>query len=126
MRYSDHMVCPHCGDTSRVLKVETDKHHTARRHRECPNGHSFLTFEVHGNAITPNHRRLRTYAETLTKRVARWRRDQQIALDFAAHGWRQASEKWDLCKNAVYLAVQRAKNYSGVRRNVLSDCENAD
>lgn len=116
--------CPRCGAPSHVLEMHEDINNTVRRHRECDNLHRFLTYEVHGSALMPNHGSLRRYANTIRRRVEQWRRDQHIALAFAAFGWKHAAQTWGLSRSGVYYAVGRARRHavrpSGVHTHALN------
>ena len=75
------MKCPTCGADSDVTGVARNfKEHYITYHRVCDVGHRFQTVEVHPSQLADG-REMTSAIRNIDKRIARYKRDVQIALD---------------------------------------------
>lgn len=73
--------CPKCdAETSVDKEFDDRKQRTMTVHRECVNGHTFVTKEVHITMVADG-RELRSALNHINRRIALWRRDNAIVRD---------------------------------------------
>ena len=108
------MICPKCGAESWSSGIAEGDDYMMHRRRECPNGHTFPTVEVHTTVITGDMRRIAQFGRRVAENVVRYKRDAIIAAELH-RGWKRLAERFDLTKTSVYAAARRASNVKTIR-----------